>query len=68
MRVTRTGPVTKAPQDEYRVFFKRPPGVTNRQVKEYIEEALRSWGGGLDPEDPFFHSLRPVRVEKVIKR
>lgn len=69
MRVTklRTRGV-KPGEDEYSVVFRRPLGATNREVKEFIIDALESWGGKLDPQNPLFHSLRPVRAQKVTER
>jgi hypothetical protein len=31
-------------------------------LREYIENALKSWGGAFHPEDPLFHGLENVKV------
>lgn len=40
------------------IDFEKPPGATVVDVAEFTIAALSSWGGGLRPEDPMFHSLR----------
>lgn len=40
------------------------PEVTESEVREYISDALSSWGGSLHPEDPMFGSGRIVEVKR----
>jgi len=40
------------------VEFERPTGASIDDVADFVHSALSSWGGGLHPEDPMFHSLR----------
>jgi hypothetical protein len=40
------------------IDFEKPPAANVDDVAEFVLDALSSWGGGLHPEDPMFHSLR----------
>lgn len=54
----------RIPKDEYRIYFARPLGVTNRDVENFIITALeRPASAG----DEIVSSLAPVRVVRVIK-
>jgi hypothetical protein len=46
------------------IDFQRPPNATSDDIAEFVLAALTSWGGGLHPEDPMFHSLRG-RINKI---
>lgn len=39
----------------YEVELHRPPGVTVEEMKEYIKEAVQTWGGQLPADDPLFY-------------
>lgn len=43
-----------------KITFTKPTNATVEDVATYIHDALSSWGGGLRPEDPMFHSLRDM--------
>jgi hypothetical protein len=38
----------------YIVSVVLPEGVNAKMMREYIQSAVASWRGGLDPEDPLF--------------
>lgn len=40
------------------IEFVKPAGADIDDVAEFALAALTSYGGGLHPEDPMFHSLR----------
>ena len=39
--------------------------VTNEDVQDYVESAVRSYGGAFAPDDPFFGGNKKVRRAKV---
>jgi len=39
-----------------------------RMIKEFIKDALESWGGQRPPEDWLFDSLEHVTVGQVVKK
>ncbi len=41
-------------QYHYVVAVERPDGVTHAQMADYIEDAVRTFKGGLSPDDPLF--------------
>lgn len=46
------------------IDFVRPPAASQDEIAEFVLAALTSWGGGLRPDDPMFHSLRG-RINKI---
>ena len=40
-----------------RITFDMPEDATQAEVKEFIVDALGSWGGQFHPDDPLFGSL-----------
>jgi len=46
------------------IDFTRPPNASQDDIADFVLSALTSWGGGLHPEDPMFHSLRG-RINKI---
>lgn len=47
----------------YIIEFEKPEGAAASEVKDYIQEALKYWGGQFNPYNPFFDGL-----DVVIKR
>jgi hypothetical protein len=47
------------------IEFVKPDGATVDDVAVFVLDALCSYGGGLHPEDPMFHSLRG-KITKMI--
>ncbi|MEY9493701.1 hypothetical protein [Bradyrhizobium elkanii] len=47
------------------IEFEKPPGADLDDVAQFVIAALSSWGGGLHPDDPMFHSLRG-RIRLVV--
>lgn len=41
-----------------------PEGYTLREVREYVEDAVRGWSGQYDPTDPMFWESKRYRVLK----
>ena len=35
-----------------------PEGVSNRELREYVADALASWGGSGDPDAPLFAGVK----------
>lgn len=47
------------------VSFDRPKGVTREQAKEYVKDAVRSWSGGLLPEDDERYTMADLDIDTV---
>lgn len=47
-----------------RVMADVPLKVPREDIARFVIEALQAWGGGLDPEDPLFHSMS-VKTIKI---
>src|SRR5437016_4834132 len=41
----------------------RDPEVAKYRLREFVKDALTTWGGQLDPVDPLFMSLKVIRVK-----
>lgn len=54
--------MSKPRRETYTVTVTRPEGVTKADMKEFIEDAVHSWGAGGNPDDPLFDGHRPVKV------
>jgi len=56
-------------KEQYVITLNRPPGVSITQMKTYISEAVRTWGGQYHPDDPMFgfhenvHSVKRVKAK-----
>ena len=60
---------TIIPLKPFKVEIEMPPGVTVSEMKQYIEEAVQGWCGGLRPESPLCDIERDhVRVTAMHKR
>lgn len=46
-----------------KITFTKPEGADLNDIAAFINDALTSWGGGLHPDDPMFHSLKLTRLE-----
>lgn len=46
-----------------KITFDIPEECNPDEIAAFIESALSSWGGGGDPDDPLFHSLKVHSVE-----
>lgn len=51
-------------KETYQVTVDRPAGVSVKEMREYIREAVHRWGGAYHPEDPLF-GLKPPAVKRV---
>lgn len=40
-----------------------PEGTDDEEIASFVTDALGSWGGQFDPEDPLFHSLEVLGVK-----
>jgi hypothetical protein len=68
---SQTEEVMPSKRETYTITLRRPDGVTVRCMVYYIEEAVRCWSGGGEPEDPLFgafHGKDFPRVRKVYHR
>jgi len=45
------------------IDFEKPPGADLDDIAQFVIASLTSWGGGLHPEDPMFHSLHLLAVK-----
>ena len=45
-----------------KIEFAKPSGASVDDIAQFIIDALSSYGGGLHPEDPLFHSLTLHRL------
>jgi hypothetical protein len=54
---------------EFRVMLDVPSGVSLKEMCEYISDAVKTYKGGLSPDNPIWH-LAPesVIVKVVLKR
>ena len=41
-------------QTKFTVALEMPEGVSTSEMETYIEEAVATWRGQLDPDDPLF--------------
>lgn len=48
----------------YEVTVTRPEGVSVAEMKEYIRDAVHSWGSQFRPDSPLFYKHRPVKVRR----
>lgn len=51
------------------VRLELPPGANTKAAVDYVRSAVRSWCGGLDPEDPMFdlerNSVKVALLQKL---
>lgn len=40
-----------------------PGECSDDDIKEFVRDAVSSWGGQFDPEDPLFYSLEVNKIE-----
>ena len=50
----------------YTVTLNQPDDVSDAEMKEYIDEAVSSWGGQYHPESPLFTGYWDSKV--IVKR
>jgi hypothetical protein len=55
-------------KETWTITFNRPNGASITETKQFIKEALESYGGAFPPSDAFFNSLRPVTSIKRVKK
>ena len=55
-------------KETYIITVKRPTGATVGATKAFIRDALESYGGQFDPDDPLFYSLAVFNVTKGLSR
>ena len=54
----------KAKRSAFLITVDIPEGCTTKEMKDYIEEAVTTWHGSMDPEHPLFNlDGDSVRVE-----
>ena len=58
---------TRAQRVSFQVSLNLPYGCTVGRAQEYVRDAVGSWSGGLDPEDPI-SKLDWTTVKVVRKR
>lgn len=49
--------------------LKVPDGVSQAQTQDYVRTAVRSWNGGIDPEEELFGAFRgrgDLKVEPLV--
>jgi hypothetical protein len=52
---------------EFKVTLTLPDGVRFADAKDYILEAVETWGGQRDPDDDFFNMYNKVKVVRLIR-
>lgn len=53
----------------FKVVMIVPKEVSYQQAKEYVQDAVKSWGGQFHPDDPLFGlEERQVHVTKYVER
>lgn len=53
----------------FTVTVEMPSGVTIKEMKQYINDAVRNWAGGYDPELPIFDLDRSsIKVKHTPKK
>ena len=45
----------------------RPTAVSAPELRMYIRDALKAWGGSFSPDDPLFNGIacKAIKVEKA---
>jgi len=55
----------------FKVVLTQPPGTSMSVVREYVQDAIISHAGGMDPKDPIFNldrdSIRVLILERQVK-
>lgn len=59
----------KAPTDRIAIqlTFNCPHEVSTRNLRAYLEEAIRSWSGQFHPDDPLFYGLSQITIGQPIR-
>lgn len=55
----------------FNVTVTLPPGMNLKDMQDYVRDAVKSYKGGMDPQDPTFHldpdTVRVALSSKVTK-